>query len=103
MTLWVNEGNMVMDACLKGQADKAPRFISGTLTSIDYGKSRMTLSIMRGEQGFILRPENRMFRDIAVGTRVTIEVNDIGPQGKAGALARGVGERFSTAFWCGEC
>jgi hypothetical protein len=78
MTLWVNEGNMVMDACPKGQADKAPRFITGTLTSIDYGKSRMTLSIMRGEQGFNLRPENRMFRDIAIGTRVTIEVNDTG-------------------------
>lgn len=78
MTLWVNEGNMVMDACPKGQADMAPCFISGTLTSIDYGKSRMTLSIMRGEQSFILRPENRMFRDIAVGARVTIEVNDIG-------------------------
>ena len=78
MTLWVNEGNMVMDARLKGQPGKAPRFISGTLTSIDNGKSKMTLSTSGGEQGFSLRPESRMFRDIAVGAEVTIEVNDTG-------------------------
>jgi hypothetical protein len=78
MTLWVNEGNMVMDARLKGQPGKAPRFISGTLTSIDNGKSQMTLSTSRGEEGFSLRPESRMFRDIAVGTHVTLEVNDTG-------------------------
>ena len=78
MTLWVNEGNMVMDARLKGQPGKAPRFISGTLTLIDNGKSQMTLSTSRGEQGFSLRPESRMFRDIAVGTHVTLEVNDTG-------------------------
>jgi hypothetical protein len=35
MTLWVNEGNMVMDVRPKGHPDKAPRFISGTLASID--------------------------------------------------------------------
>ena len=78
MTLWVNEGNMVMDARLKGEPGKAPRFISGTLTSIDNGKSQMTLSTSGGEQGFSLRPESRMFRDIAVGTQVTLEVNDTG-------------------------
>jgi hypothetical protein len=78
MTLWVNEGNMVMDARPKGQPGKAPRFISGTLTSIDNGKSQMTLSTSGGERGFSLRPESRMFRDIAVGTQVTLEVNDTG-------------------------
>jgi hypothetical protein len=76
MTLWVNEGNMVMDARPKGKPGKAPRFISGTLASIDNGASQMTLSTSAGEKGFKLRPESRMFRDIAVGTQVTIEVND---------------------------
>ena len=46
--------------------------------SIEYGKSHMTLSMMGGEKSFTLRPENRMFRHITVGTRVTIEVNDRG-------------------------
>ena len=78
MTLWVNEGNMVMDARPKGQSGKAPRFITGTLASIDNGKSLMTLATSRGEKSFTLRPESRMFRDIAVGTEVTIEVNDRG-------------------------
>ena len=78
MTLWVNEGNMVMDARPKGQPRKGPRFITGTLASIDHGKSQMTLSTSEGEQSFILRSESRMFRDIAVGTEVTIEVNDMG-------------------------
>lgn len=78
MTLWVNEGNMVMDVCPKGQADKAPRFITGTLASIDNGKSQMTLATLEGGKSFNLRPESRMFRDIAVGAEVTIEVNDTG-------------------------
>ena len=78
MTLWVNEGNMVMDARPKGQPGKAPRFISGTLASIDNGNSQMTRSTPGGEKGFKLRPESRMFRDIAVGAEVTIEVNDTG-------------------------
>ena len=78
MTLWVNEGNMVMDARPKGQPGKAPRFISGTLASIDNGTSQMTLLTSGGERGFNLRPESRMFVDIAVGTQVTIEVNDTG-------------------------
>ena len=76
MTLWVNEGNMVMAAHPKGQSGKAPRFVSGTLSSIDNGKSQMTLSTSGGERGYNLRPESRMFRDIAVGSEVTIEVND---------------------------
>ena len=78
MTLWVNEGNMVMAAYPKGQPGKAPRFIAGTLLSIDNGKSQMTLSTSGGERGYSLRPESRMFRDIAVGTQVTIQVNDSG-------------------------
>ena len=78
MTLWVNEGNMVMDARPKGQPGKAPRFISGTLASIDYGQSQMTLSTSGGEKGYKLKPESRMFRDISVGSQVTIEVNDTG-------------------------
>lgn len=78
MTLWVNEGNMVMDARPKGQPAKAPRFITGTLASIDNGNSRMTLSTPGGEKSFNLRPESRMFRNIAVGAEVTIEVNNTG-------------------------
>jgi hypothetical protein len=39
----------------------------------------MTLWVNEGgERGYSLRPESRMFRDIAVGTQVTIEVNDTG-------------------------
>jgi len=78
MTLWVNEGNMVMAAYPKGQSGKAPRFITGTLTSIDNGKSKMTLTTSGGEKSYNLRPESRMFRDIAVGSEVTIEVNEMG-------------------------
>jgi hypothetical protein len=78
MTLWINEGNMVMAAHPKGQPGKASRFISGTLASMDNGKSQMTLSTSGGEKSFNLRPESRMFRDIAVGTQVTLEVNDTG-------------------------
>ncbi len=78
MTLWVNEGNMVMDARPKGQPGKAPRFITGMLASIDNGTSQMTLVTSGGKKSFNLRSENRMFRDIAVGTEVTIEVNDTG-------------------------
>jgi hypothetical protein len=32
----------------------------------------------RGEKKYNLRPESRMFTDIAVGTEITIEVNDTG-------------------------
>ena len=78
MTLWVNEGNMVMDARPKGQPGKGPRFITGTLASIDNGKSKMTLATSGGEKSFHLRPESRMFRNVAVGSEVTIEVNDTG-------------------------
>ena len=78
MTLWVNEGNMVMNANLKGMSDKAPRFISGTLASIDNSQSQLTLSTSGGEKNFKLKPESRMFRDIAAGAQVTIEVNEAG-------------------------
>src|SRR6478735_2347131 len=57
MTLWVNEGNMVMNANVKGAFDKAPRFISGTLASIDNGHSQLTLSTSGGEKNFKLKPE----------------------------------------------
>ena len=76
MTLWVNEGNMVKDAHMKGQPDKAHRFISGTLASIDNAKSQMTLSTSGGAKNFKLKPESRMFRDSAAGTQVTIEVSE---------------------------
>jgi len=78
LTLWVNEGNLVMDARPKGQPGGTPRFISGTLASIDNAKSKMTLRASGGEKSFNLRPESRMFRDIPVGSDVTIEVNDTG-------------------------
>jgi hypothetical protein len=38
----------------------------------------MTLTTSGGERGYSLRPESRMFRDIAVGSEVTIEVNEMG-------------------------
>jgi hypothetical protein len=78
MTLWVNEGNLVMDAHMKGDSDKAHRFLSGKLTSIDYAKSLMTLSTSGGEKNLKLKPESRMFKDIAAGTDVTIELNETG-------------------------
>ena len=78
MTLWVNEGNLVMAAHAKGQPSKDPRFITGTLSSIDNGRSQMTLSTSGRERAYSLRPESRMFRDIAVGSEVTIEVNEMG-------------------------
>jgi hypothetical protein len=78
LTLWVNEGNMVMDARLKVQPGKGPRFITGLLASIDHGKSQMTLLTSGEEKRFHLRPESRMFRQIAVCAEVTIEVNDMG-------------------------
>ncbi|MDN5943003.1 MAG: hypothetical protein L0H94_14055 [Nitrospira sp.] len=78
MTLWVNEGNMVMDARPKGEPGKAPRFITGMLASMNNEHSQMTLSTPGGEKHFNIRPESRMFRDIAVGDEVTIEVNDTG-------------------------
>ena len=78
MTLWVNEGNMVIDAHMKGQSEKAHRFISGTLASIDNAKSQMTLSTSGGENNFKLKPESRMFKNIAAGAQVTIEVNETG-------------------------
>jgi len=78
MTLWVNEGNMVIDAHMKGHSDKPHRFISGTLASIDNTMSQMTLLTSGGEKNFKLKPESRMFRDIPPGAQVTIEVNETG-------------------------
>ncbi len=73
MILWINDGNHIMDANRKG-ANLSPRFVSGKLVSINYGRSQITLSMPDGEESFKLRPESRMFRDMAVGTPVTIAV-----------------------------
>ena len=78
MMLWVNEGNLVIDAHPKGEAANAHRYISGKLASIDNDKSQMTLSTSGGVKSFKLKRESRMFTDIAVGTPVTIELNEAG-------------------------
>jgi hypothetical protein len=78
LTLWVNEGNMVIDVHRKGYSKNSHRFISGTLASIDYGKSQLTLLTSGGEKNYTLKPESRMFRDIPPGDQVTIEVNESG-------------------------
>lgn len=78
LTLWINEGNIVMDANIKGAPYMAPRFTSGTLISIDYGESQLTLSTSEGEKHFKLKPESRTFKDFAAGVPVVIEVNEMG-------------------------
>lgn len=78
MILWINEGNHVMDAGKKGVHTLSPHFISGKLISINYGTSHMKLSTPEGEKALKLRPENQMFADIAVGTPVTIAMNEAG-------------------------
>ena len=72
MILWINEGNDIMGASKKGANNLSPRFMSGKCVSINYGRSQITLSMAGGGESFKLRPESRMFRDIAVGTPVTI-------------------------------
>jgi hypothetical protein len=78
VTLWVNEGNLVMDAHPTGQAGKPHQFVSGKLLSLDNAKSQIKLSTSQGEKSYKLKPESRMFRDIAVGSSVTIELNEAG-------------------------
>lgn len=78
MVLWINEYNDVLDASKKGANDLSPRFVSGKLISINYGRSQMTLAMAGGEQTFGLRPESRRFNDFAVGTPVTVAVNKEG-------------------------
>ena len=78
MTLWINEGNIVMDANMKGAPYMAPRFISGTLMSVDYGQSQVTLATSEGQKTFKLQPESRMFKEFATGAPVVIEVNEMG-------------------------
>jgi hypothetical protein len=78
MTLWVNEGNLIIDAHPKGQPGLAHHFSSGTLKLLDYAQSRMTLSTSEGERDFKLKPESRMFKEIPVGSQVTIELNETG-------------------------
>lgn len=76
MTLWIDEGNHIMD-CRKQSASKfSPHFIPGKLLWINYGRSQLML--MGDEKSFKLRPESRMFTDLAVGTPITIAVNEIG-------------------------
>lgn len=43
MILWINAGNHILDANKKG-SNLSPRFTSGKLVSIDYGRSQITLS-----------------------------------------------------------
>ncbi|MDK2741296.1 MAG: hypothetical protein NDI90_00140 [Nitrospira sp. BO4] len=75
MILWINDGNDIIEAMKKGAENWSPRFVSGKLVSINYGDSQITLSMAGGEQSYKLRPESRMFRDMSVGTAVTIAVN----------------------------
>lgn len=56
----------------------SPNFMSGRLVSINYGVSQMTVMMSDGEKRFKLRPESRMFRDIAADTPVTFAVNEVG-------------------------
>jgi len=78
VTLWVNESNMVIDAHPKGQAGKAHRFLSGKLAALDNLHSQVKLLTPEGEKSFKIKPETRTFTDIAVGTPVTIELNEAG-------------------------
>ena len=78
MILYINEGNHVMDSRKKGMYTLSPHFISGRLAFINYGVSQMTVMMSDGEKRFKLRPESRMFRDIAVDTPVTFAVNEVG-------------------------
>ena len=74
----VNEGNLVIDAHMKGDSGKAHRFLSGMLRSLDYEKSQMTLSTSGGEKNFKIKPETRMFKEITAGAQVTVELNEMG-------------------------
>ena len=78
MILWINEYNDILDASKKGANNFSPRFLSGKLVSINYGRSQMTLSMAGGEETFGLQPESRKFSEFAVGTQVTIAVNKEG-------------------------
>ena len=78
MILFINEGNDIMDARKKGARPEDLQYMSGKLVSINYGKSHMTISTSEGEKHFKLRPENQMYRDMNVGTPVTLAVNEVG-------------------------
>jgi hypothetical protein len=78
MMPFIGEGNHVMDSRKKGMHTLSPQFISGRLVSINYGVSQMTVMMSGGKKRFKLRPESRMFRDIAVDTPVTFAVNEVG-------------------------
>jgi|SRR5678815_3508996 hypothetical protein len=52
MVLWINEYNDVLEASKKGANNFSPRFLSGKLVAINYGRSQMTLSMAGGEETF---------------------------------------------------
>ena len=56
----------------------SPHFTSAKLVSIEYGRSQTTLSMASDEETFELKSESRMFRDLAIGTSLTIAVNNEG-------------------------
>ena len=78
MILWIDEGNHIMDSRKTTASKLNPHFISGKLLSINYGQAQLMLFISGDEKSFKMRPESRMFTDIAVGTPVTIAVNEVG-------------------------
>ena len=78
MILWINKDNNIMDAKKKGASKMAPHFISGNLVSINHGKAQVRFSISGEEKSFELRPESQKYTDMAVGTPVTIAVNEAG-------------------------
>lgn len=79
MILYIDEGNHVMDARKKGTQSLSPHFISGSLVSINYGVSQMTVLMSDGKKkSFKLRPASQMYTDIAVGTPVTFATNEVG-------------------------
>lgn len=78
LTLWVNESNMVIDAHPKEQVGKVHRFLSGKLAALDNRKSQVTLLTPEGEKSFKIKPQTRTFAEIAIGTPVTVELNEAG-------------------------
>lgn len=79
MIRWINEGNHLMDARKKRAHRLSPQYTSKRLVSINYGTSQMTLAMSDDDKkNFQLRPDNLMFRGIAVGTSITISVNEVG-------------------------
>lgn len=78
MVLWIDEGNLVIDARKKGAPRMTSHFASGKLVSVDYERSQVVLATSTGEKSFQLKPESRMFTHYDAGTPVTIEINEAG-------------------------